>query len=192
MIAYKVVRNMDGKKVSALAVGDMQVTYQIGEPSYPSPGWGGLYIFDNAAYAWLFAESFRNNKSVPFDARNLEVWECIVQPTKRPLWSGLHSWVTSSVTLTKQLVYGYVTMTDKLFSYWGRADGKLNRVIIECSNADELYTVSDNARRRPEMIRIHVYGLGERPPRCDPKTHYVTYVTLKEWKAWRVPQYDWK
>lgn len=50
----------------------------------------------------------------------------------------------------------YVTMTDKFMSGWGMAQGKTNKLIIECNNFDEAWAIERNARKRSEMKYVNI------------------------------------
>ena len=50
----------------------------------------------------------------------------------------------------------YVTMTDKFFSGWGKAEGKINKFVICCATYDEAETVERNAHKRKEMKYINI------------------------------------
>ena len=51
----------------------------------------------------------------------------------------------------------YVTMNDTFFSGWGKAEGKINKLVIECDSLDEMEIVMDNAKAREEMKSINYY-----------------------------------
>lgn len=50
----------------------------------------------------------------------------------------------------------YVTMTDTFMSGWGLAEGKTNKLIIECETYEEALTIEHNARNRPEMKYVSI------------------------------------
>ena len=52
----------------------------------------------------------------------------------------------------------YVTMTDKFMSGWGKADKKINKLVISCNTFDEALIVSGNAGRRNEMKGCRLPG----------------------------------
>ena len=47
----------------------------------------------------------------------------------------------------------YVTMTDKFMSGWGMAQGKINKLVLECETYEDAETVYNNACNRSEMFR---------------------------------------
>ena len=51
----------------------------------------------------------------------------------------------------------YVAMNDTFFSGWGKAEGKINKLVIECDSLDEMEIVMDNAKAREEMKSINYY-----------------------------------
>ena len=50
----------------------------------------------------------------------------------------------------------YVAMTDRWFSGWGPAEGLTNRHFVLCESMAEAEVVELEARRRVEMLRVHV------------------------------------
>lgn len=50
----------------------------------------------------------------------------------------------------------WVTMTDKFLSHWGKADGKINKYIVECENYEQAQTIKRNAELRSEMKYISI------------------------------------
>lgn len=50
----------------------------------------------------------------------------------------------------------YVTMTDKFMSGWGKAEGKINKFVVECKDYQQASKVLSNARQRPEMKYVNV------------------------------------
>ena len=50
----------------------------------------------------------------------------------------------------------YVTMTDKFFSGWGKAEGKTNKLIITCSNYDQASQLAEHALNRSEMKYVNI------------------------------------
>ena len=51
----------------------------------------------------------------------------------------------------------YVVCVDTFLSGWGKAENKINRIILPCKSLDEAEVVRENARGRGDMksIRIH-------------------------------------
>ena len=75
----------------------------------------------------------------------------------------------------------YVTMTDKVLSGWGEADGKINKLIFECENRIEAETVMDNARNRGDMNRIN---LCINKPNYSSNRYYAQTKTKEEYPSW--------
>lgn len=50
----------------------------------------------------------------------------------------------------------WVSMTDKFMSGWGMAEGKTNKLVIECDNYEQAYIIEQNAKRRSEMKHINI------------------------------------
>ena len=68
----------------------------------------------------------------------------------------------------------YVTMTDKFMSVWGMAEGKTNKLIIECDTIEQALQIERAARNRSEMRYVNI--------RMS-KPHYGANV-LETWKTW--------
>ena len=47
----------------------------------------------------------------------------------------------------------YVTMTDKFMSGWGMAEGKINKLVIECENSVQAEKIADYARRNRNDVK---------------------------------------
>jgi hypothetical protein len=50
----------------------------------------------------------------------------------------------------------YVTMTDKFMSGWGKAEGKINKFVVECDNWQQAEIIERNAKKRSEMKHINI------------------------------------
>lgn len=68
----------------------------------------------------------------------------------------------------------YVTMTDKFMSGWGMAEGKTNKLIIECDTIEQALQIERAARRRSEMRYVNIRTT---------KPYYGSHV-LESWKSW--------
>ena len=68
----------------------------------------------------------------------------------------------------------YVAMTDRFMSGWGRAEGKTNRLVIECGSHAQAEEIMAVARKRPEMKRITLclHKPRERPGQLITWRHY--------------------
>ena len=50
----------------------------------------------------------------------------------------------------------YVTMTDKFMSGWGMAEGKKNKLVIECETFEQAEAIERAAQNRPEMRYVNI------------------------------------
>jgi hypothetical protein len=82
----------------------------------------------------------------------------------------------------------YVTMTDKFMSGWGQAQGKINKLVIECDTLSEAQTVENNANRRHEMIYVNVV---DHKPSYNSNRYMVSWHDKTDYKNWFSEQYDW-
>ena len=82
----------------------------------------------------------------------------------------------------------YVTMTDKFMSGWGRAEGKINKLIIECNSFEEAQIVYDNACRRREMKYVNIVSS---KPYYSASKYHVSHGGNGSYQAWFTPQLDW-
>lgn len=73
----------------------------------------------------------------------------------------------------------YVTMTDRFMSGWGQAQGKDNKLVLECDSYEEAETVYNNAIRRGEMRYVNITS---RKP-SYPHAH-VSYHTKADYPNW--------
>lgn len=76
----------------------------------------------------------------------------------------------------------YVTMNDTFMSGWGKADGKTNKLIIECSTLDEVEIVSENAHYRDEMKYINWHY--KNYPYYNPNKFLVQVKTKSDYPKW--------
>ena len=77
----------------------------------------------------------------------------------------------------------YVTMVDRFLSGWGRAEGKLNLLVLECETLEETRIVSLNAKDREEMKNIRIRRL-TRKPTAQTKYYYASYHSKKDYPRW--------
>ncbi len=73
-------------------------------------------------------------------------------------------------------------MTDKFMSGWGHAEGKKNKLVIECDSYQEAEIVQDNARNRSEMIYINI--VVGRKPYFNKNRFYTNYHDKHDYSAW--------
>jgi hypothetical protein len=76
----------------------------------------------------------------------------------------------------------YVTMTDRFMSGWGLAQGKTNKLIIECDTAEQVHTIYRNANNRSEMKYVNI---------CNKKPRYGSNV-IESWKTFDELGEIWK
>ena len=78
----------------------------------------------------------------------------------------------------------WVTMTDKFMSGWGKAQGKINKYILECDSYEEALIVESNAKNRSEMKYINIRTT---EPSYNSSTHLSTWKTKQTASAWYQP-----
>lgn len=76
----------------------------------------------------------------------------------------------------------YVTMTDKFFSGWGLASGKINKMVVECDTYSEAAQIARAARERSEMRRVNIR---------QTRPYYGAHV-LTTWKTYSELSGSWK
>lgn len=76
----------------------------------------------------------------------------------------------------------WVTMTDKFLSGWGRAEGKTNKLIIECDTYEQAETILRNAKMRSEMKYVNL---------CTSKPKYGNNV-FESWRHFNELGAIWK
>ena len=75
----------------------------------------------------------------------------------------------------------YVTATDIFLSGWGKAKGKINKIVIECNSFEEAEIVAENARNRGDMTRVNI---ATKKPYYNKDSHLVSFRTKSDWPAW--------
>lgn len=50
----------------------------------------------------------------------------------------------------------WVTMTDRFFSGWGKAEGLINKFVVECDSYEQAEQIESAANRRSEMSRVSI------------------------------------
>ena len=75
----------------------------------------------------------------------------------------------------------YVTMTDKFMSGWGMAEGKINKLVIECDSYDIAECVRDYALTRDEMKHINI---SVKKPYYNPSRYYVSLHDKTDYSNW--------
>ena len=75
----------------------------------------------------------------------------------------------------------YVTMTDPIFSYEGKAEGKIAKYVYTCDSYEEAEIVRDNARGRGDQKYINVVC---HKPRYNSSTHYTQWKNKENCGKW--------
>ena len=83
----------------------------------------------------------------------------------------------------------YVTMTDKFMSGWGKADGRINKLIFICNDYQEAEIVMDNAKARSEMKYINICI---NAPRYDESRYYAQFKTREDSANWYKQGMGWR
>lgn len=78
----------------------------------------------------------------------------------------------------------WVTMTDKFLSGWGRAKGKIDKLVIECETYEEALIVERNARCRSEMIYVN---LRTTRPYYPESGYYTSWKTKENASGFFIP-----
>jgi hypothetical protein len=65
-------------------------------------------------------------------------------------------------------------MTDKFLSGWGYAQGRINKLIIECNTINEAEQIEKAARQRSEMKYVNI---------CTRRPRYGAHI-LETWKTY--------
>ena len=80
----------------------------------------------------------------------------------------------------------WVSMTDKALSGWGRAEGLINKYVIEVDNWDEAEIVKENAEHRSEMKYINICI---NKPYYNPNKYLVSFRTKDQVSNWLIKGY---
>lgn len=75
----------------------------------------------------------------------------------------------------------YVTTTDKFMSGWGRAEGRINKLIFPCETRAEACVVADNARARKDQLYINIRGTR---PYYNAQRYYAQVKTRNDYPSW--------
>lgn len=75
----------------------------------------------------------------------------------------------------------YVTMTDSFMSGWGKAEGKTNKLVLECDSLREANIVATYADQRNEMKRVSVR---KTKPKYNESNYYTQYKTKEDMPLW--------
>ena len=75
----------------------------------------------------------------------------------------------------------YVTMTDKILSGWGIAEGKINKLIFECETLEEARIVAENAKNRGDQKYINI---NSKKPYYNNNKYYTQTKTKEVYPNW--------
>ena len=75
----------------------------------------------------------------------------------------------------------YVSMTDTFMSGWGLSEGKINKLIFECDNYEEVMIVLNNAKNRKEMKYIKVH---EKIPKNKENKYFIQIKNKNVYPDW--------
>lgn len=78
----------------------------------------------------------------------------------------------------------YVTMTDRFMSGWGKANERINKLVLECETWQEAEIVESNANKRDEMKYVNILT---KKPYYSPSRYYVSWVTKEDYPSWYKP-----
>jgi hypothetical protein len=80
----------------------------------------------------------------------------------------------------------YVTTTDKFMSGWGKAEGKINKLVFICDNYEEALIVYNNAKARSDQKNINI---GQSRPRYSQSKYYTQFKTKSMYPSWYIKDY---
>ena len=75
----------------------------------------------------------------------------------------------------------YVTMTDKFMSGWGMAEGKTNKIVLECDTLGEAEKVEKYARSRDDMTYINIRNT---KPYYNDNKFFVSFHNREDYPFW--------
>ena len=75
----------------------------------------------------------------------------------------------------------YVSMTDTFLSDWGLSKGKINKLIFECDNYEEVMIVLNKAKNRKEMKYIKVH---DKMPKYKENKYFVQIKNKNDYPNW--------
>ena len=82
----------------------------------------------------------------------------------------------------ERVIMVYVTMTDKFMSGWGMAEGKINKLVIECKDRLQAEEIADYARStRDEMKYINI---SYTKPHYNPNKYLTSWEVYSQMTGW--------
>ena len=80
----------------------------------------------------------------------------------------------------------YVSMTDNFLSYWGKASGKIDKLVFICNTEEEANIVKFNARCYSSMSSIVV---SNNKPVFPENNYYVTFKNKNDSPNWYIKNF---
>ena len=77
----------------------------------------------------------------------------------------------------------YVTMTDKFMSGWGKAENKINKLVFECNDHLEAFTVYNHATNRKDMIHVNIHN---KKPYYNSNKYYISNHNKNDREEWYI------
>jgi len=77
-------------------------------------------------------------------------------------------------------------MTDKFFSGWGCAEGRTNKLVLECDSYEEAEIVAQNGRNRTEMKNVNICI---NKPRYNEHRYKISEHNKSDYQSWYVKGY---
>lgn len=75
----------------------------------------------------------------------------------------------------------YVTMIDNFMSGWGMAEGKINRLVLECCDYVEAMRVESYAKSRSETSSVSILS---KKPSFPKDKYFAQYKTIEDMPRW--------
>lgn len=75
----------------------------------------------------------------------------------------------------------YVTMNDKFMSGWGESKGRINKLVLVCSDYSEAERVFNHAKSRGDMSFINIRSTR---PYYSSARYYVQFKTREDMPNW--------
>jgi len=80
----------------------------------------------------------------------------------------------------------YVSMTDRAMSGWGRAEGRINKLVFICKDYKEAEIVEQNAINRGDMTYINICN---NKPYYNKDRYYAQMIDNEIYSSWYKPNY---
>ena len=79
----------------------------------------------------------------------------------------------------------YVVCVDTFLSGWGKAENKINRLILPCKDSEEAEIVASNARGRGDVKSVNIHS--QKPRLRRPNFSLWQVMDRKSARAWYKP-----